>query len=73
MMALFFFIAHENGFKFHARPQTDAYSCYFISRRCTVPCEVLGLLQLAKRTKFAKFTVLKDQSAYIFSKANSKL
>ena len=46
MMALFFFIAHENGFKFHAQPQTDAYSCYFISRRCTVPCEVLGLLRL---------------------------
>ena len=28
MMAVFFFIAHEKGFKFHAEPQTGAYSCY---------------------------------------------
>ena len=27
-MALFFFIAHEKGLKFHAQPQTGAYSCY---------------------------------------------
>ena len=26
MMAVFFFIAHEKGFKFHAQPQTGAYS-----------------------------------------------
>ena len=25
----FFFIAHEKGFKFHAKPQTGAYSCLF--------------------------------------------
>ena len=28
MMAVFFFITHEKGFKFHAQPQTGAYSCY---------------------------------------------
>ena len=28
MMAVFFFITHEKGFKFHAEPQTGAYSCY---------------------------------------------
>ena len=28
MMAVFFFIAHEKGFNFHAQPQTSAYSCY---------------------------------------------
>ena len=27
MMAVFFFIAHKKGFKFHAQPQTGAYSC----------------------------------------------
>ena len=27
MMALFFFTAHEKGFRFHAQPQTGAYSC----------------------------------------------
>ena len=27
MMAVFFFTAHEKGFKFHAQPQTGAYSC----------------------------------------------
>ena len=27
MMAVFFFIAHEKGFKFHAQPQPGAYSC----------------------------------------------
>ena len=27
MMAVFFFITHEKGFKFHAQPQTGAYSC----------------------------------------------
>ena len=27
MMAVFFFIAHEKGYKFHAQPQTGAYSC----------------------------------------------
>ena len=26
MLAVFFFIAHEKGFKFHAQPQTDAYT-----------------------------------------------
>ena len=26
MMAVFFFIALEKGFKFHAQPQTGAYS-----------------------------------------------
>ena len=25
MIAVFFFIAHKKGFKFHARPQTGAY------------------------------------------------
>ena len=28
MMAVFFFIAHEKGFEFHARPQTGPYSCF---------------------------------------------
>ena len=31
IMAVFSFIAHENlekGFKFHAQPQTGAYSCF---------------------------------------------
>ena len=29
MMAVFFVvIAHEKGFKFHAEPQSSAYSCY---------------------------------------------
>ena len=32
MMAAFFFIAHENGFKFHAQPQTGAYSCSIYAR-----------------------------------------
>ena len=27
MMAVVFFIAHVKGFKFHAQPQTGAYSC----------------------------------------------
>ena len=27
IMAVFLFIAHEKGFKFHAQPQTGAYSC----------------------------------------------
>ena len=27
MMAVFFFIAREKGLKFHAQPQTGAYSC----------------------------------------------
>ena len=33
MMAVFFFIAHEKGFKFHAQPQIGAYniySCFFL-------------------------------------------
>ena len=30
MMAVFFFIAHEKGFKFHAQPQTGAYSCFHL-------------------------------------------
>ena len=29
MVAVFFFIAHEKGFKFHAQPKTGAYSCLF--------------------------------------------
>ena len=29
MMAVLFFIAHEKGFKFHARPQTGAHSCSY--------------------------------------------
>ena len=29
-MAMFFFIAHEKGFKFHAQPQTGAYSCFHL-------------------------------------------
>ena len=29
MMAVFFFISRENGFKFHAQPQTGACSCLF--------------------------------------------
>ena len=33
MMAVFLFIAHEKGFKFHAQPQNGAYSCY-ISKEC---------------------------------------
>ena len=28
-MAVFFFTAHEKGFKFHAQPQNGAYSCLF--------------------------------------------
>ena len=28
MKAVFFFTAHEKGFKFHAQPQTGAYSCF---------------------------------------------
>ena len=28
MMAVFFFISHEKGFKFHAQPQTGAHSCF---------------------------------------------
>ena len=28
MMAVFFFIALEKGLKFHAQPQTGAYSCF---------------------------------------------
>ena len=31
MMAVFFFIAHEKGFKFHAQPQTGAYSCEHVN------------------------------------------
>ena len=27
MMAVFYFIAHEKGFKFHAQPKTGAYFC----------------------------------------------
>ena len=30
IMAVFFFIAHEKGFKFHAQPQTGAYSCSYL-------------------------------------------
>ena len=30
MMAAFFLIAHEKGFKFHAQPQTGAYSCFHL-------------------------------------------
>ena len=30
MMAVFFFIAHEKGFKFHVQPQTGAYSCLLL-------------------------------------------
>ena len=33
MMAVSFFIAHEKGFKFHAKTQTGAYSCNCSSRR----------------------------------------
>ena len=33
MMAMFFFIAHEKGFQFHAQPQTGAYSCLVCSSR----------------------------------------
>ena len=29
MMAVFFVIAHEKGFKFHAQPRTGVYSCFF--------------------------------------------
>ena len=27
MMAMFFFITHKKGFKYHAQPETGAYSC----------------------------------------------
>ena len=30
MMAVFFFIAHEKGFKFYAQPQTGSYSCFHL-------------------------------------------
>ena len=30
MMAVFFFIALEKGFTFHAQPQTDAYSFFHL-------------------------------------------
>ena len=30
IMAVFFFIPHKKGFKFHAQPQTGAYSCYIV-------------------------------------------
>ena len=33
MMAVFFFIAHEKGFKLHAQPQTGAYSCLVMYSR----------------------------------------
>ena len=29
IMAVFFFTTHEKGFKFHAQPQTGAYSCLY--------------------------------------------
>ena len=29
IMDVFFFIAHEKGFKFHAHPQTGTYSCFY--------------------------------------------
>ena len=29
---VFFFIAHEKGFKFHAQPKTGAYSFYLAKR-----------------------------------------
>ena len=32
MMAVFYFTAHEKGFKFYAQPQTGAYSCSFLGR-----------------------------------------
>ena len=31
MMVVFFLIAHEKGFKFHAQPQTGAYSCEHVN------------------------------------------
>ena len=34
MMAVFFFIAHEKGFKFHAKPQTGANSCLSLCVEC---------------------------------------
>ena len=33
MMAVFFFTAHKKGFKFHAQPQTGAYSCWLLCRK----------------------------------------
>ena len=29
ILAMFFFIAYEKGFKFHTQPQTGAYSCLY--------------------------------------------
>ena len=37
MMAVFFFTAHEHGFKFHAQPHTGAYSCLFIAACSNCP------------------------------------
>ena len=37
MMAVFFFIVHEKGFKFHAQPQSGAYSCYFFQSQNSLP------------------------------------
>ena len=50
MMAMFFFIAHEKGFTFHAQPQTGAYSC---SRSVEA---ILGLLRGTK-AQFEEFVV----------------
>ena len=47
MMAVFFFTAHKKGFKFHAQPQTGAYSCY-LSRVCCIIICVVGFWLLVQ-------------------------
>ena len=53
MMAVFYFlfIAHEKGFKFHAQPQTGAYSCLILRVKKTAEFALQIILSVARYRK----------------------
>ena len=60
MMAVFFFIAHEKGFKSHAQPQTGAYSCSD-NWRVWLSGPILRPQDLTDNLKLSVFAVIQFQ------------
>ena len=52
MIAVFLFIAHEKGFKFHAQPQTGAYSCWTLHEQFPNKMNALSFFISNKSQKF---------------------
>ena len=63
-MAVFFFTAHEKGFKFHAQSQTGAYSCSVLK-----PCRFFFFFRLKASAKIVLINSIpyKINWVYVYS------